>query len=173
VSIRDRLVRMALRTYARLPRGVRRRVVRLGAPTFVVGSMGAVVIDGDVLLVRQSYRDGWGLPGGLLDRGEAADAAVVREIHEEAGLAVVVDGTAAVVVEPQLRRVDVCFRCSLAPGSHRDEARPSSPEIVEVRWAPVDGMADLQPEAVRGLRELGFEVPDDAGVSQRPRRTRS
>ncbi|MDI3408916.1 NUDIX domain-containing protein [Streptomyces cavernicola] len=42
--------------------------------------------DGDVLLVRPSYKPGWIVPGGGAKPGEGASAAARREAREELGL---------------------------------------------------------------------------------------
>lgn len=42
--------------------------------------------EGQLALIRHSYRSGWFLPGGGVDRGENSMAAAVREAREEVGL---------------------------------------------------------------------------------------
>lgn len=50
----------------------------------------AVNGEGRVLLVRHTYLHGWWLPGGGVERGQSCEAALIREMREEAG--VIVEG---------------------------------------------------------------------------------
>jgi ADP-ribose pyrophosphatase YjhB (NUDIX family) len=56
------------------------------APTVL--AVAGIVTDaqGRVLLVRHSYKRGWSLPGGAVNRGEPPHIAVRRELEEEVGL---------------------------------------------------------------------------------------
>jgi ADP-ribose pyrophosphatase YjhB (NUDIX family) len=153
--------------WAKVPRQLRRRVIRLLTPSYTVGSIGVVEHDGKVLLVRLSYRNGWGMPGGLLERGEPPVLAVAREAREETGLAVEAQEPPVVVVDTKVRRVDVVFRCSLSPGVDPSAARATSPEILEARWWPVDDLPGMHREAADGA-----EVLRDARVAQFRQRLR-
>ncbi|HEX2047010.1 MAG TPA: NUDIX hydrolase [Acidimicrobiales bacterium] len=147
--------------YKRLPRSARLFVVRRITPSFHVGSMCVVErADGHLLLVRQSYRrGGWGFPGGLLRRGEEPPDAARREVSEELGIDVELQGPPVVVVDARARRVDVIFTARLAEGSAEPERGPHSPEIADARWFPPDGLPSLLPEATSALIELGRSHP--------------
>jgi 8-oxo-dGTP diphosphatase len=147
-----RLHRVALGVFRRLPVGARRRVVRTIAPAYTVGAMALIERDdGALLLVRLSYRNSWGVPGGLLKRGETPEEAVRREVREEVGVEVVTVGDPSVVVDEAAQRDDVVYRARLATGEDPGRVRPSSPEIVEARWHPLDALPDLQFETSGAL----------------------
>jgi 8-oxo-dGTP pyrophosphatase MutT (NUDIX family) len=144
-----------LHLYRRLPKRARIAVIHTVAPGFSVGAICVVERDdGRVLVVRHSYRNAWGFPGGLLKRGEEVADGARREAREEVGIEVELLGEPAVVVAPEPRRVDVVYRARPADGVDPDSAHPVSPEIVDVRWAPVDELPELQHEAAGGLVAL-------------------
>jgi 8-oxo-dGTP diphosphatase len=147
-----RLHRVFLQVFRVTPPGLRRQVVRAVAPKYSVGATCLIERpDGRVLLVRQSYRERWGLPGGLLKRREDPADGVRREVAEEVALAVELVGEPAVVVEARLQRIDVVYRARPAAGIDPDSARACTAEIIEVGWFHPDGLPELQPETASAL----------------------
>ena len=77
--------------FYRLPLPVRRRLVRLIVPKYVVGAV-TLLYDseapdpGRLLLLRQPPGRGWGLPAGLLQRAEPPVVGAARELAEESGV---------------------------------------------------------------------------------------
>lgn len=139
-----RLVRKVYRTgligFGRLPHRVQRWVVRLATPTYTVGALLVLDHDGSVLVLRQLHREGWTLPGGLLDHGESPAVGVVREAREELGLTIDldqdVDLPAATLVEPHAQRVDVIFYRRV---EQRPTVRPRG-EAFRVDWRPIEDL---------------------------------
>ena len=154
--LRARLHGAALRVFRHLPARVRRVLVRTASPSFTVGAICVIERpDGHVLLVRQAYRNRWGLPGGLLRRGESPEVGARREVFEEVGIAVELTGPPAVVVDPDPQRVDVVFRARPVAPAEIAEVRPSSPEIVETAWFAPDALPELQEESAAAMVALG------------------
>lgn len=144
-----------LRIFGRLPRRLRRLLVRLGSPKYTVGAICIIRRDdGAFLFVRHTYWKRWGTAGGLAKRGERPELAAVRETMEEVNLAVQLVGEPAVVVDPRPHRVDVVFLARPAAGADLDDVRPSSPEIEGLGWFQLDELPPLQPETVSALRAL-------------------
>ena len=131
----------------------------------------------DILLCRLSARvpvDGWALPGGGVDHGEAPRDAVRREVHEEAGIHVVpgrvldvyshhfVGRSPAGVLE-DYHGIGIIFDAEVDPRS-----RGVEPHVLEVdgstdlaRWVPLDEARalPLTGAARFGLHLLGVETP--------------
>ncbi len=61
---------------------------RLGHVTPNVGGRGAVVRDGELLVLRRAGDGTWALPGGYADSGERPAETAEREVREETGLEV-------------------------------------------------------------------------------------
>lgn len=157
---------LLLQIYRRMPVLPRRWVVRTIAPSFTVGAM--VVIersDGRLLFVRQSYRNKWGVPGGLLKRRESARDAAVREVFEEVGLRVELIGAPGVVIDAVPQRVDVVFRAKPMAGTDLDALQPRSPEIQAIEWFAPNALPELQFETAGALVELARATQE---TSRRP-----
>lgn len=130
-----------------LPAPVRRTLVRLGTPRFTVGAVCAIDHGGALLVLRQPHRRGWSLPGGLLERGEPAAEAVVREVFEETHLQVEVGLPLTVKVNARVRRVDVIYRICV---DSRPPARAGG-EATEARWLRPE---EIMPTADGPTREI-------------------
>lgn len=123
----SRAKRAALGVFRRLPRRARLGIVHTVAPTYSVGAVAVIWHGHEVLFLRQGHRKGWSLPGGLLDRGEDARTAVVREVAEETGLQIRAGLPTTCNVNPKARHLDVVFevfcdeRPAVSPGSEAHE----------------------------------------------------
>ena len=118
-----------------------------------------VVIDaaGAVLLVKHTYTAGWHFPGGGVEPGETCESALIRELAEEANVA----------VEPPMQLHGLFFN---AHASRRDHVavyvvrrfrllgeRAPDREILAARFFAPDALPE---DATRGTRERLAEILD-------------
>jgi 8-oxo-dGTP pyrophosphatase MutT (NUDIX family) len=102
---------------------------------------GVVVRDGEVLLVHRPRYDDWSLPKGKLLAGESSEAAALREVEEETGLAcrVVREIGSSSYVDGRGRPKAVRYWLMEPVGG----AFVPHAEVDEVRWLPLDDAAGL------------------------------
>ena len=122
-----------------VPPYVARLRAHIGHDLLLLPGVTAVVRDdaGRVLLARRSDNGHWSLPAGIIDPGEQPADAVLREVYEETGVRVAVDGVGGVATHPVVYpNGDVCeylnvwFRCRPVGG----QPRADDDESTEVGW---------------------------------------
>jgi 8-oxo-dGTP pyrophosphatase MutT (NUDIX family) len=117
--------------------------------------------DGRVLLIQHTYVAGWHMPGGGVERGETAEAALARELVEEAGV--------EVIGRPRLLSIHSSH--PRFPGDHvllyrvdhwRAVPATSRGEILAAEWFAPDALpAEVTASTRRRIEEaLGGGDPD-------------
>lgn len=100
-------------------------------------TVAGVVFDRDGKILLQRHRhwvpDVWGLPGGIVHRGERLEDAFTREVLEETGLAVENIRMMRVVSGYRLR-LETYFRAHLAQSGKPQAIRLQEDEILEARF---------------------------------------
>ena len=162
MKIPRRLRSVAYQTFYRLPHSVRRRIVRLIVPKYLVGAV-TIVRDaeaaepGRLLLLRQPPGRRWGLPAGLLKKAEAPAAGAARELAEESG--VVIDPANLTPAVPNAivhakGWVDTIF-LGTVPASTTPLVVDGG-EVLEAGWFPLDDLPPLTPNTAILLGVYGM-----------------
>ena len=130
------------------------------------GALVGIHVGPDLLLVRQSYRLEFSLPGGGVERGEQPLDAVRRELREELGLERPAGEFRAVLTETGLwdhRRDTVSFFTLRLPA--RPALRIDNREIVAAFFVTPDEAARL---TLTGPARRYLQLAADAPVSPPP-----
>ncbi|PZF99354.1 NUDIX hydrolase [Micromonospora deserti] len=140
---------IAYQVFYRLPLPVRRRLVRLAVPKYIVGAV-TLVRDaeaegaGRLLLLRQPPGKGWTLPAGLLQKREAPVVGAARELFEETGIRLSPARLRPAVPNAVVHAkgwVDVVFTAEV-PASTA-ELTVDGAEVFEAAWHPLDDLPKL------------------------------
>ena len=126
------------------------------AEPITLGVRVLLIRDGEVLLVRHTYRDGWYLPGGGVKRRETLEDAIRREAREEVGAALDslrLMGVYSNFVEAKSDHIAVFVSegFTLTP--------VQSSEIAELRFVPLTNLPTaVSPGSARRIAEYGAEI---------------
>jgi 8-oxo-dGTP pyrophosphatase MutT (NUDIX family) len=111
----------------------------------------AVIPDrrGRILLQRRSDFAWWGLPGGVLERGERLEECLTREAWEETGLRVVPERLVGIYSSPDfyvtypngdlVQQFTACFACRTVGGN----VRPDGEEVLDLAYFPPDYLPEV------------------------------
>ena len=106
-----------------------------------VAAVAVVARDSRVLMVRRANQPGYGLwsvPGGYVDRGEVVEAAAAREVHEETGLVVKIEGLLGLFSQAGSPVIVAAFA-----GVEIGGALTAGPETLAVDFFPPDALPPL------------------------------
>lgn len=99
--------------------------------THFVSTAGLVRNQKNHILLINSPKRGWEFPGGMVEPGESLQEALVREIREETGVNVFVEGFIGICKNIETDIVNIDFICQYSGGDLR-----TSEESTEVKWVP-------------------------------------
>src|SRR5437588_3743929 len=94
--------------------------------------------DGRILLIDRSDGMGYTIPGGIVRYRETVEQCVLREVREETGYSVTIDGIVGVYSslkrDPRFRAASIAYKGSIVSGSvhNSGEGKPCWREPVEV-----------------------------------------
>jgi ADP-ribose pyrophosphatase YjhB (NUDIX family) len=132
-----------------------------------VRATAVLIKDNKILLVEQrvSGTRSWSLPGGTLEMGETLEACVVREVEEETGLIVRVDGLLYLGdrIEEGRHVVHITFAVAKVGGRLRvgAEPEPGANPISGVEMAPIESLVEYGFD--RRFRDLALAGFPDKG----------
>jgi 8-oxo-dGTP diphosphatase len=128
-------------------------------PDYPRVGVGAIVLhEGRVLLVKRGRPPGvgkWSLPGGLVDLGESTADAARREVVEECGIDVRVEGVAGMVeriIRDDAGRVRYHYVLIDYLAYPESDAICAGTDAAEVRWVPAEHVHSL--DVTEGLIDM-------------------
>ena len=152
----------AYQIFYRMPGPVRRRLVRVLVPKYLVGAV-TLVYDslapepGRLLLLRQPPGRLWSLPAGLLKRREHPAVGAARELAEESGIGLhpehLTPAVPNAIVHPE-GWVDMVYVTTVP--AEDTALLVDGAEVLEAAWFPVNELPPMTRNTVKLLGHYGI-----------------
>lgn len=128
---------LKFKIYNWLPASLRFQISSAMSDHFLVGMIFFIEKDGCLMLVKHTYQNTWGLPGGWLEHGETIEEGARREIREEFG----VDSDSPQILRTNAVKskpvIDVALSLHLL-----GVPRPDQLEVKTAKFFPLDSLPD-------------------------------
>jgi ADP-ribose pyrophosphatase YjhB (NUDIX family) len=104
---------------------------------------GALIVEGNLVLLSERaidpFKGDWDVPGGFLEAGEDPKEGARREVLEETGLEVELEGPFAVLVDryPYGKELDYTLNLYYLARIISGTPRPAD-DVASLRWFPID-----------------------------------
>ncbi|MGD9201612.1 MAG: NUDIX domain-containing protein [Chitinispirillia bacterium] len=99
--------------YKILPVNIRWKISYALTDKFLIGMIYFVENDNSLLLVKQTYQNKWGLPGGWLNKNESFAECAQRELFEELGAKVSNIRIIEIHKVPKAQVIDIVIKCTI------------------------------------------------------------
>ncbi|MGH8354505.1 MAG: NUDIX domain-containing protein [Pseudomonas sp.] len=124
-------------------------------------AVGVLIRDqrGRLLLVKPGYREGWLIPGGVVDADESPRAGLIREVREELGLSCTPERLLCVdyvrAAGDYGDGLHLLFAGEVLTSAQAATVRICDPELTALCWAtPSEALQLLVPSLARRLASL-------------------
>jgi 8-oxo-dGTP pyrophosphatase MutT (NUDIX family)/uncharacterized LabA/DUF88 family protein len=106
---------------------------------------------GEFLIVKQTYREYWNIPGGLSDKDETPREAVIREVKEEIGITISTARCFCIdfAKKPPFDRILFLFDCGILDEKTISKIKLDTDEISEYKFLPYDEMMRLLSDNIK------------------------
>jgi len=151
---------LELREYERKQRLFCPKCKRISYQQLKVGAGALIVHDGELLLVQRTtapFQYCWNLPAGYAEADESPVQTVVREVHEETGLQVKVEGLVDVYFfddDPRGNGILIVYQCHFTDGDLKERSEAVNPTFFPRDGVPENLAGGGHDQAVRAWREL-------------------
>ena len=108
---------------------------------------------GQVLLVKHAYSEGWHLPGGGVETGETCELALKRELADEVGIEPIKLTPTQVVHNATASKRDHVIFYSITEWHQNPSHQPNPLEIASIIWVSDHNLPlDVAPDSALALR---------------------